>query len=817
MTTIYAFQCGSLKPQYVTDIDIAPDDTYFVVVSSGGYGGGNLACDTAHRFEFSAAGGDVRPAWTNWSGGDTYLGVAISGEVVYVGGHFRWLNNPFQAGQRGVGSVDRRGFAALDPLNGLPLTFRADRSPRGIGTYEVLADDSGIWIGDDTDNISFEYHPRLKYLPLAGDGAVPRPAEPVLPTTVFDVDGTSLIGTNFDGAVFDSPSTVATGAFDQTRGMLFLGGALFTGSTDGNFYARTYDGTTLGQRAKVDLNGLTDQHFPLASVGGMYFDHDQGRIYYTVEGQSNWQYRYFTPESSTVGAVTYPGPPSTVVPWADVRGMDRIDDHLYYGLTDGNLYRVSMNGNTPVAGTTVTLSGPAIDGRDWSDSALAFSADGQLFNPAPSRAEFDFSSTGSTTSGSWQVFNFPASPGEALDIKVQWDDPTAALNVFVRNPAGNSVVSDSTPAGSPKYLNTVTTFGGSWSVAVKVKAGATDFDVLVNPFEAAPVQRAEHEFASTACDNLNSFQTFSFPVAAGDQVDVGILWDNPAAAANIFLRDETKTLVTGDSTPNGPSKSLSTIATSSGDWSVAIKVKSGCTDFEVLADSIGGFVPVPVPVSSWSLDGNYLDDVGTNHGSSVTGPVFQDLGGTCHYALFDGSANQFIEVPYAPELNANNFTVTLWARIDGGEGTTRTMVASRSETPSRDDRYGWAVYKNGTERWFWLTGEGPTDHGQPGPNLVPGEWTHIAVTFEHTGTDASGLLTGKKKFYINGSQVDQRNGFYQPNVIQALTIGSRSTAGNTGNANRFIGGIDEVQVFDHVLDGADVNRVRFDQPGCSAP
>lgn len=814
-TTIYSFQCGSLKPQYVSDIDIAPDNSYFVVVSSGGYGGGNLACDTAHRFNFADVGGDVQPAWTNYSGGDTYLGVAISGEVIYVGGHFRWLNNPFEAGQQAAGAVPRRGFAALDPLNGLPFTWRADRSPRGIGTYEVLVDDSGVWIGDDTDNISFESHPRLKYLPLDNQGAVPRPSEPVLPTTIFNVEGSSLLSTSFDGSTFGAPTNLASATWDDTRGMLFLGGAFFFGSADGSFSARTFDGTAVGNNASVALNGLTDANFPLASVGGMYFDHDLGRIYYTVRGDSTWYYRYFTPESSTVGAVTFEAPASTVVRWSNLRGMDRIDNHLYYSRTNGNLYRVTMDGNTPVAGTNRTLSGPAIDGRDWSDSALAFLSDGMFFNPAPERADFDFSSTGSTTSGSWQVFTFPAVAGESIDVQLLWDDPSAALNLFLRDPSGNTVISDSTAAGSPKWLNTTASFGGSWSVAVKIREGATDYDVLVNPFESPPAPRAEHEYASTACDNLNSFQTFNFPVIVGDDVQVTLEWDDPTAQVNFFLRDGTKTNVDGDSTLNGSPKTLSAIAGTAGNWSVAVKVKQGCTDFEVLVDSIGGTVdPLPEPVSHWGLNGDFLDSIGQNHGSSVFGPAFDNIDADCHYAVFDGSANQFIQVPYTPDLNTNNFTVSLWARSDGGINT-RTMVGSRWESAARDDRFGWAVYETGLDRWMWLTGEGATDHGQPGSNLVEGMWTHIAFTFEQTGVLDNGILTGKKRFYINGTQADQRNGWLQVNDTGPLTIGSRSTAGNIGNANRYIGAVDEVQVFDQVLDGTDVNRVRFANPGCS--
>lgn len=814
-TTIYSHQCATIKPQYVTDVDISPDDSYFVVVSSGGYGGGNLACDTAHRFNFSDAGSDIQPAWTNYSGGDTYLGVAISGEAVYVGGHFRWLNNPFEAGQQGAGAIPRRGFAALDPLNGLPLSWRADRSPRGVGTYEVLVDDHGVWVGDDTDNMSFEYHPRLKYLPLADLGAVSRPSKPQLPTTVYHVRGSSLTATPFDGSNFGTPVNLTGSNWGDARGMLFLGGAIFYGSTDGMFYANSINNGNLGNRKDIALNGLSDIDFPLANIGGMYFDYDQGRIYYTVRGDNTRYYRYFTPESFAVGAMTFTAPDSFVIPWAEVRGMDRIGNHLYYSLVDGGLYRVNVVDNVPVAGTTVLLSAPAIDGRDWSDGVLAFQSEDQIINPTPDRAEFEFSSSGSASSGSWQVFSFSVDPGEAIDVELRWDNPDAALNVFLRDPQRNAVVSDTSQGGSPKWLSSTASFGGTWSVGVKIKDGATDFDVLVNPLEPATAPQAEHEFASSGCNDANSFQTFSFPVSIGDTVQLALEWSEPLADVNIFLRDESGGHVSGDSSFSGSPKSLTTIAASSGNWSAAVKIKQGCTDFKVLVDADGGTdAPAPIPVSHWSLDGDYLDSIGSNHGTSVVGPMFEYFDEDCHYALFNGTPNQFIEIPFTPDLNTGSFTVSFWVRSDGGTST-HSMVASRWETPDRSDLRGWAAYENSLDRWIWITGEGSREHTQPGPNLLEGIWTHVAFTFDQTGLLADGTLTGKKRMYVNGTLVNQRNGGLKLNDTGPMTIGSRSTAGRIGNANRYIGGIDELQVFNQALDGTDINRVRIAHPGCS--
>jgi hypothetical protein len=163
-TTVYADKCEPEFDTYLRGADFAPDGSYFVVVTTGGWNGPGWMCDSAARFE---AGGTGRhnPTWVNKTGGDSLYSVAATGAAVYVGGHQRWMDNPQGQDDAGPGAVSRPGIAAINPRTGKALAWNPTRS-RGAGVRALVATRQGLFVGSDTDKLGHEYHGRIGMFPL---------------------------------------------------------------------------------------------------------------------------------------------------------------------------------------------------------------------------------------------------------------------------------------------------------------------------------------------------------------------------------------------------------------------------------------------------------------------------------------------------------------------------------------------------------------------------------------------------------------------------------------------------------------------------
>ncbi|WP_298801728.1 PKD domain-containing protein [uncultured Pseudokineococcus sp.] len=368
--------CSLSFDSFVRDVDYSPDGRYFVVSTTGAFGGGSgsgTLCDSVSRWETAAAGtgAGAQPSWVDYTGGDTSYGVAVTGTAVYVGGHFRWFNNPYRADRQGPGAVSREGVAALDPRNGLPLAWNPGRT-RGVGAQAMLATDAGLWVGSDTDRFNDRLRARIAFVPLTGGTSVAADDDPAPSFLHQHLYSVQRSGTLFTPAALQrtpadslaagtpAPTTVdQTVDWANTRGAFRVGSTLYYGRSTGLF-ARSFSAQgALGPERKVDLrpDPATGTAIPFSTgnLSGAFYDPERHRLYYTLTNDSKLYYRYFTPSSEVVGAVTFTAGTGGL----DLRyvgGMTLSGGRVYYGSTsDGGLRSVAFSGGSMVSGTAVRV------------------------------------------------------------------------------------------------------------------------------------------------------------------------------------------------------------------------------------------------------------------------------------------------------------------------------------------------------------------------------------------------------------------------------------------------------------------------------
>ncbi len=384
----FATSCNTVFDSYVRDMAMSPDGKFVVVGSTGGPYGTSQLCDSVTRWDTADTGSNVKPAWTNWTGGDTIDSVAVSGAAVFAGGHPRWSNNPTGRDSAGPGAVTRPGLAALDPRNGVPLSWNPGRDPRGDGAWSLLVTSEGLWVGSDTNYFlppaSHKFRGKIGFFPFAGGATLPEDATKQLPGKVYIaapgsvVQPNKLVSRTLDGTTVGTEVTESVSGgmnWSDVRGAMLIDGVLWYAKADGKLYKRTFNGTAVGAEQFVNpyadaqwdadepaWKGRQSDFYSSVTGGrtlGMFFDN--GRMYYTRSGSSALYYRYFTPESGILGAIEYTAASSG---WSNVQGMFVSDGKLYYVASDGKLNAVKFTGGAPSGSPTV------ISTADWRGRGL---------------------------------------------------------------------------------------------------------------------------------------------------------------------------------------------------------------------------------------------------------------------------------------------------------------------------------------------------------------------------------------------------------------------------------------------------------------
>ncbi|MEV4824942.1 hypothetical protein [Micromonospora sp. NPDC049274] len=390
-TEKYVSPCASPATfvHYVQDVRFAEDGSWFVVGSNGGGGWPTAYCDALARFETPARGAGQLATWIDFTGNDTITSVEVADNVIYLGGHFRWLNNPNASDTAGAGAIDRLGIAAVTPATGLPVNWNPRRSgsasmPAGTTAWGsavpvLWRGSDGLYFGHNSDGMGEEYHGRLGMFPLAG-GRTFTAKNPPSATT-----GNLYVATAA-GAVTKVPfDGTALGTATATSQPAYTAAGATWRVDDRIYWAHTVAGTPTGSRIDISLfnggaigspweaSGYNDWFNPALLTGAFYLD---GRLYYTRTGANSLYYRYFEIDGNYLGATEFTLP-TTAVTWSGVRGMAWVGGQIVYGATDGTLRSVPFDPTAAptavVNGAAATVIATATPELSWSTPSLFFS------------------------------------------------------------------------------------------------------------------------------------------------------------------------------------------------------------------------------------------------------------------------------------------------------------------------------------------------------------------------------------------------------------------------------------------------------------
>jgi len=172
------------KDTWARGVDWDPTGTYFDIAASGGggfnaFGTNGALCDAFSRFKSDGNPNTPYPLVVNFTGFDSLFTVVDTGDVVYTGGHNKYLNHEVyingvkvkatQEDHYGIGAID---VNPSDAGYGRAITDWNNTSTtgRGAGWASSLSNTSaGIYIGGDAQVVGTDTTiKRLAFFPISG-------------------------------------------------------------------------------------------------------------------------------------------------------------------------------------------------------------------------------------------------------------------------------------------------------------------------------------------------------------------------------------------------------------------------------------------------------------------------------------------------------------------------------------------------------------------------------------------------------------------------------------------------------------------------
>jgi PKD repeat protein len=513
-----------------------------------------------------------------------------------------------------------------------------------LNHYDIVADvgdqtgEMKKWniTSDGTVNIDFSHYvenPLINGIEIINtDLPTPPPGSTDgLSTVAFD--GTTASGTTANNQGID---------FGSWRGAFLVGNKVYYGYTDSNLYARTFDGATFGPAVKIDpyndpywsdidtddgttFRGMVPTLYgQMPNVTGMAYS--QGRLYYTLFGDSHLYSRWFLPDSGVLDERTLTS--SSSVDFSAADGMFISGGKLYYASSStGNLSSVAFSGGT-VSGAATLLSGPGVDGVNWKNRALFLAAAAPV-NQAPTAA-FTSSCTGLTCS-------FNASGSSDTDGTIS----SYSWNFGDGSPAGSGVSPSHPYAAFGTYHVTLTVTDNQGATGTVVHDAA--------PANSAPSAAFTSNCAGLTCsfdasgssDSDGTISSYSWDFGDGSSAGSGVSPTHPYSAGGTYHVTLTVTdnssgtgTVTHDVNPATVSGNVQFVGAVDGGGG-SVKTKQVTMPSQAAAGNTALLFLTQVTADVWSgPSGSGWTQAGTFANSTLTTTVWTktlgagDLGGT---------------------------------------------------------------------------------------------------------------------------------------------------------------------------------------------
>lgn len=228
-----------------------------------------------------------------------------------------------------------------------------------------------------------------------------------------------------------------------------------------------------------------------------------------------------------------------------------------------------------------------------------------------------------------------------------------------------------------------------------------------------------------------------------------------------------------------------------------------------LAMVAAAFQAAPMAIAYYMMDGNAIDAAGTSNGIVYGGvttspgplPALSYNTPTSAAGVFDGSGNQYIEIPNVAALEniqEASYTLSAWARpysIPPGTGAAYNAAYAVIIKPGYHEGI---MYRNNQSFGFdhWATGDVYAGTGGTA-GKAPNAWYHVAAVWDRTANQV--------RMYVNGTLEG----------TAAATLANREYAQNpwrigiaypgTGNYTwPMNGAIDDVRIYNYALTTAQI-------------